>query len=332
MVKKNSLVLVTFFALALAACGAGVPSGLTPFVSTAVSAGTVLPETFAAVTPGPAPTEPPPTPIPSLPSALSPAELKYRLLDEYPDFFYCDPDYYPVARDDEDVVARERFPELQANPEEFQAILAHNGLSGLSAFSDEQKLLIYREHKKLAAVQFELAGDGYQFQLRTADANQQGFFIKGTIDGRGAIDGQERTPGFVDCPICLAARTRIDTPHGPASVEDLQSGDVVWTLNRAGERVPAPVLKVAQVAVPIEHLMVHLILEDGRDVMVSPGHPTADGRRVGELETGDLLDGARLVSLEYVPYEQSATYDLLPSGDTGLYWADGILLGSTLNP
>jgi len=103
-------------------------------------------------------------------------------------------------------------------------------------------------------------------------------------------------------------------------------------LNRAGERVPAPLLKVAQVAVQAEHLMVHLVLEDGREVRVSPGHPTADGRRVGNLELGDLLDGARVVSLEYVPYEHTATHDLLPSGDTGLYWADGILLGSTLNP
>ena len=332
MVKKISLVLVTIFALVLAACGPGDPSGLTSVVSTAVSAGTVLPETFAAIMPGPAPTEPPSTPIPSLPSALSPTELKYRLLDEFPDFFYCDPDYYPVARADEDEVARERFPELQANPEEFQAILGNNGLSDQSTFTDEQKLLIYREHKKLAAIQFELSGDVYQFQLRTADANQQGFFITGTIDGQGRIDVHESTPGFVDCPICLAAGTRIDTPHGPVAIDDLRVGDVVWTLNRAGERVPAPVLKVARAVVPAGHRMVHLILEDGRDVSVSPGHPTADGRRAGDLETGDPLDGARVVFLEDVPYEGSANSDLLPSGDTGLYWADGIMLGSTLNP
>lgn len=332
MVKKISLVLVPIFALALAACSPGDPSGLTSVVSTAVSSGTILPETFATVTAGPAPTEPPPTPIPSLPSALSPTELKYRLLDEFPDFFYCDPDYYPVARADEDEVARERFPELQANPEEFQAILENNGLSGQSTFTDEQKLLIYREHKKLAAIQLELAGVVYQFQLRTADSNQQGFFIKGTIDGQGAITIQERTPGFVDCPICLAVGTRIDTPHGPVAVEDLQAGDVVWTLNRTDERVPAPVLKVARVVVPAGHRIVHIILEDGRDVRVSPGHPMADGRRAGNLGTGDLLDGAHVVSLEYLPYEGSATYDLLPSGETGLYWADGVLLGSTLKP
>jgi hypothetical protein len=333
MVKKISLVLGTLFALALAACGPGVPGELTPVVSTAVSAGTVLPETFAAVTLGPAPTEPPATPIPSLPSALSPTELKYRLLEEYPDFFYCDPDFYPVARADEGELARERFPELQANPEEFQAILAHNGLGGQSTFTDEQKLLVYREHKKLAAIQFELAGDAYRFQLRTADTNTlEGFFVTGTIAGQGRIEVQESTPGFVDCPICLAAGTRIDTPRGPVAVEDLLAGDVVWTLNRAGERVSAAVLKVAQAPVPVEHRMAHLILDDGREVLVSPGHPTADGRRVGDLGTGDLLDGARLVSLEVVPYDHSATYDLLPSGDTGLYWADGILLDSSLDP
>ena len=330
MVKKTFFIWMTIFALALTACAPGTQGGPTPIVSTVISAGKVLPETPAPLTPGPAPTEPPPTPIPILPSGLSPTELKYRLLDQYPDFFYCDPDYYPVARADETEIALARFPELQANPEEFQAILEHNGLSGLSTFTDAQKLLVYRDYKKLAAIQFEPAGDAYQFQLRTSDNGQQGYTIKGTIDGQGAIMVQERTPGFVSCPICLAALTRIDTPGGPVAVKDLQAGDVVWTLNRAGERVPALVLKVAHTPVQVGHRMVHLLLDDGRELSVSPRHPTADGRRAGDLRTGDLLDGARVLSFEYVPYENSATYDLLPSGYTGLYWANGILLGSTL--
>jgi hypothetical protein len=246
------------------------PGEITAEVSTAVAVGTVLPETIVPGTPGPPPTEAPPTPIPSLPSALSPTELKYRLLEEYPDFFYCDPDYYPVARADEGELALERFPEIQANAEEFQAILAHNGLAGQTEFTDEQKLLIYREHKKLAALSFELAGEAYRFQLRTADTNTlEGFFITGTIDGQGRIEVQENTPGFVDCPICLAAQTRIDTPGGPVAVEDLRAGDIVWTVNRAGERVPAPVLLVGQSPAPAGHRMVHLVLDDGREVFVS---------------------------------------------------------------
>lgn len=33
---------------------------------------------------------------------------------------------------------------------------------------------------------------------------------------------------------------------------------------------------------------------------------------------------------ELVSYSNGYTYDVLPSGDTGLYWANGILIGSTL--
>jgi hypothetical protein len=45
---------------------------------------------------------------------------------------------------------------------------------------------------------------------------------------------------------------------------------------------------------------------------------------------GDLLDGGRIIQLERLPYTGMATYDVLPSGGTGVYWANGILMGSTL--
>jgi hypothetical protein len=77
--------------------------------------------------------------------------------------------------------------------------------------------------------------------------------------------------------------------------------------------------------------MVHVILDDGREAWVSPGHPTADGRSFGELLPGDRLDGAQIALLELVPYAWPETYDLLPAGETGYYWANGILMGSTLS-
>jgi hypothetical protein len=77
-------------------------------------------------------------------------------------------------------------------------------------------------------------------------------------------------------------------------------------------------------------MVIHLILDDGRELWVSPGHPTADGRTAGELQAGDRLAGGRVIVAEPVRYAGAATYDLLPAGDTGFYWANGILLASTL--
>jgi hypothetical protein len=76
--------------------------------------------------------------------------------------------------------------------------------------------------------------------------------------------------------------------------------------------------------------MVHLRLADGRELLASPGHRAADGRPLGSLVVGDGLDGSTITLWELVPYAGGRTYDLLPAGPTGQYWANGILLSSTL--
>jgi hypothetical protein len=76
--------------------------------------------------------------------------------------------------------------------------------------------------------------------------------------------------------------------------------------------------------------MVHLKLADGRELLASPGHRTADGRPLGALSVGDRLDGSTVTQWELVPYAGDRTYDLLPAGPNGTYWANGILLSSTL--
>ncbi len=327
----------------LAACspapsGTIAAGGITPIVGTA-SISTALVETVEPIlitepppgyTPLPSSVPPTLTPIPTFPGGSGPTELKYRVLAQFPDLFYCDPDYYPVAREDELDLARQRFPELQANPEEFNTILAHTHLAGLTTFNDDQKLLIYREHKKLAAIQFELSATGYQFQIQVAKTEGSGELVAGNIDGQGTITVQQRTPSIATCPICLAADTRIDTPTGPILVQSLRVGMPVWTVDQAGARVAQPVIRIRKTIVPASHQVVHLILDDYRELWVSPGHPTADGRNVGQLKAGDYLAGAMILSAERVPYTGSATYDLLPSGETGFYWANGILIGSTL--
>src|SRR5690349_20560457 len=333
--EMKKTIACTILALFLAACAPIIPesgSGVsTPIVITAEVSTVVASTVGPPPTQGPSPTPVPVTPVPSLPSStLSPTELKYKILDKFPDFFFCDPDFYPIARDDETSLAQQRFPELQTNQDEFQAILNHHGLAGVTSFTDEQKLLIYREHKKLNAIPFELVSDKYQFQIRTGTEEKGGSAITGTIDGNGSIEIQKQEQGFLSCPICLARGTLIDTPRGPVAVENLRVGDPVWTTNGSGERVSGTILRTSRVPVPATYQVVHVVLSDGRELWASPGHPTVDGKRLGDLKVNDLLDGARLIKVERLPYAGAATYDLLPSGETGFYWANGILIGSTL--
>lgn len=138
--------------------------------------------------------------------------------------------------------------------------------------------------------------------------------------------------GYIrSCPICLAKHTLIETPQGAVAVEDLQIGAPVWTVAAPGLRVVGVVEKISKTAVPPDHKMVQLVLKDGRTLLVSPGHPTIDGRTVRDLAVGDIYDGSQVSSVERVSYGEGYTYDLLPSGETRFYFANGILVDSTLH-
>ncbi|MDP2741093.1 MAG: hypothetical protein Q8O66_00155, partial [bacterium] len=137
--------------------------------------------------------------------------------------------------------------------------------------------------------------------------------------------------GYIrSCPICLAKNTLIDASQGPAPVQDIKKGDLVWTLNESGGRVIGVVVKTSKTLVPLNHKMVKLILEDGRTLFVSPGHPTTDGRSVKSFRPGDLYSNSKVLSSDLVFYSDEFTYDILPSGPTGFYFANDIPLASTL--
>lgn len=114
-------------------------------------------------------------------------------------------------------------------------------------------------------------------------------------------------------------------------VDTLRVGDLVWTESETGERVEAALVRVVQVPVPSSHRLVALRLADGRRLRVSAGHPLAVEGVVGELVTGTMLDGAAIVEREAVAPERPFTFDVLPAGPTGRYWAQGVRLGSTLH-
>lgn len=131
---------------------------------------------------------------------------------------------------------------------------------------------------------------------------------------------------------CLSFDTLISTPEGNIPITDLRPGMSVFTQDLDGNMVIHPIELVSKVLVPDSHIVYHLILNDERELFISGGHPTADGREISDFNQGDILDGAHLASVKVVRYQAGHTYDLLPAGETGFYWANGVLLGSTLSP
>ena len=107
---------------------------------------------------------------------------------------------------------------------------------------------------------------------------------------------------------------------------------VVWSTDLSGRRISVKVLKVRQAHVPADHLMAQLRLADGRNLSVSLTHPLPDGQAVSTLAVGQRFDGSRVVSDARVVYGRPYTYDLLPASPTHTYFADGVLMGSTLAP
>ncbi|MFL5824400.1 MAG: hypothetical protein ACJ764_13265 [Solirubrobacteraceae bacterium] len=131
---------------------------------------------------------------------------------------------------------------------------------------------------------------------------------------------------------CLAVTARIATPDGSVPVAAVRPGMSVWSTDLTGQRILVKVLRVHHTPVPSDHLMVQLRLADGRNLLVSLGHPLPNGRPVDTLVVGQQFEGSRVVSDARVQYGRPYTYDLLPAGPTHTYLADGILLGSTLAP
>ncbi|MGA8922284.1 MAG: hypothetical protein WB682_03990 [Candidatus Dormiibacterota bacterium] len=273
------------------------------------------------------------TPAPVSGSPLTSSQLKFKVMDAAGKPAYCDPDFYPLAREGgEQASAIAQYQTIKADTETYAAIVAHEGLPA-GDLTDAQKLTLYRAWKLLRALTLAPRGADYSFQYVAQPAGAAAGYqmVAGTVRVDGLVTVTSRTPGRPPmCPICLAAATMIATPNGPVRVTDVRPGMVVWTATAAGARIAAPVVEIGNMAVPAGHLMVHLKLADGRELLVSPGHPTADGRHAGELQVGDELDGSTIRLWELVPYTGDRTYDLLPAGPTGHYWANGIEMSSTL--
>jgi len=281
---------------------------------------------MSSPTPNPSPASPSPTPA----GADQEWTLRYRLLDHYPNFAYCDPDYYPIARvGGEQAKADDWWPRNNTTPEA-RAILAHNHYS--EPLDAEQRLTAYRDHKRLTIVQMTRTTGGYEFTLSisTLDKGLPDATVNGTVSDAGTVSERSRTPRPGGCPICLESVTAIATPNGAIEVSRIQPGDQVYSVDASGRRVTVSVARVARRETPGPHLMLRLALADGRVLVAAGAHPAADGRPLRDLLSGERYDASPILSTDYVESSAPTTFDILPAGASGEYWANGILVGSTL--
>lgn len=152
---------------------------------------------------------------------------------------------------------------------------------------------------------------------------------------RKESDSRSRGPDGMCAPCmlrCLPASALIRTPSGDRRIDSLRAGDPVWTASATGAPRIDRIVQVNANPVLAPHQLLVLALADGRTLQVSAGHPALDGSPLGALRPGQLLDGAAIVTITQQPYTGAATWDLLPAGPTGAYWADDVLIGSTLAP
>jgi len=274
-------------------------------------------------------------PGPTGAARLTEARLRLVLIDQLGPLWYCDRDEYPVSRDERQA-ALVAWPEMQVEGDRFRAIATSLGVNVDREVDEADKLAIYRVWKVAIAIELDSVGDGayrFDYLAQPVGGAAEGTRSAGVIRESGEITIEQQAPADEPlCPICLARGTLIETPAGPVPVERLGLGDPVWTLTSEGRRVAGSVVALGSTAAPVDHVIVRLVLEDGRRVTASPGHPLADGRLIGDLREGDAVAGSRVAAAVREPYASTDTFDLAASGETGAYFADGIPLGSTLVP
>jgi hypothetical protein len=189
--------------------------------------------------------------------------------------------------------------------------------SNRSAISDESGLAI-----------FQLAPGEYFVDAQLCCRGPRGIDFHVPVSVAAAETVEITLEGCSLC-VCAAPDTPVATPWGEVPMYSLATGDLVLSIHH-GQITAVPVLETNRVAVN-HHRVVRVELANGKVLEMSPGHPTADGRFFGDLRAGDTLGATAILSTGLVPYAASHTYDILPASDSGVYFAGGVPIGSTLH-
>ena len=133
-------------------------------------------------------------PSPVSGSPLNVTQLKFAVMDAVGRPVYCDPDFYPIAREGgEQASAISTYPQMKADAETYAAIVAHEHLPSAD-LTDAQKLVVYRAWKLLRALNLTQGGSGYSFQYRIQPSAGKYQMVGGTVRVDGVVTISSRWP------------------------------------------------------------------------------------------------------------------------------------------
>ena len=68
--------------------------------------------------------------------SMTAGQLRVALVEQFGPRWWCDPDFYPLARADEQAIALQRFAAMQAEGDVFGAVVAQLRLTGTTSFAE----------------------------------------------------------------------------------------------------------------------------------------------------------------------------------------------------
>ena len=137
--------------------------------------------------------------------------------------------------------------------------------------------------------------------------------------------------GFLSCflSICYAScseETLIKTSKGDKKISKIQFGDLV--ISDGGEIIR--VIDLTKIKAK-NWLIVHVEFDDGIILEATPNHPLGPNKyKFENLMVGHEIDGHKVASVKLIPYKHKYIYDILPQSRSGAYYANGVLIGSSL--
>jgi hypothetical protein len=153
-------------------------------------------------------------------------DLKYRVIGTIADRPRCEPHLSILAES-----ARKTFPQIKRDAVTYHAICQHLGLRETAKFSDDEKLLVYRDYRNLNRVHLAPQGDRYRVTFGAPlDCGRYASGRETFLDRQGTVGESAESVDHDVSPPLRELRARPPAPSPPTPVEKISLPDLRYRL------------------------------------------------------------------------------------------------------